>query len=209
MSSLTYLSLPRVLPAVLGLLWAASGLTAPAQEPPPFFAGADAQRTLEAREEPLNAFFSPGVSDLGRVVTATSELGVPQPSIRHNPDGTTAVTIRWDTNNGESIERRSAVLIVPASPAPEPTPMFLGACAGCVFLLFRRRARPSKLRPARVNLSAAVSSRGRALRPVAIASPGLALAPPGPREPRRHRLVSTHDAYIGRLFPRQPRLSKP
>ena len=180
MSSLTNLPLPSLRPAVLGLLVAVSGISAPAQEPQAPFP------SLESLPTPFS---------------------LPAPTFQHHSDGTTVVTIRWDTNDGESVARHSADLVLTARPIPEPTPVFLGACAGCVFLLYRRRAMPSKLRPARVNLS--VSATRRASRLASAKSQRSARAPRERRAPRQHRPASGPDAYTGRLFPGQPRLSRP
>ncbi len=209
MLSLTYLSLPPArLLTVLGLLWAASGMMAPAQGPSTLDRSGGSAR-VETGGERLQAFFVPGISDLGPAGYVSGDPGPALPTFRRRPDGTTAVTIHWDRNDGESVEQRSAVLILAPNPIPEPPSTLLGACAGCVFLLYRRRAEPSKLRPARVNLSAAFCATRRVIPPTAARSRRPVLAPREPRVPRRHRPGSSHAAYIGRLFPRQPRLSRP
>ena len=148
-----------------------------------------------------------GISALAQEPRAIAPFSPPAPTFQHQSDGTTVVTIRWDTNDGESVARHSADLILTGHPIPEPTPVFLGACAGCVFLLYRRRALPSKLRPARVNLS--VSATRRASRLASAESQRSARAPRERRAPRQHRPASGPDAYTGRLFPGQPRLSRP
>lgn len=208
MSSLTNLPLPSLRPAVLGLLVAVSGISAPAQEPQAPFPSLETlpTPTMEVREEPrASKFTGPGVADY--TSQAVAPFSLPAPTFQHHSDGTTVVTIRWDTNDGGSVARHSADLVLTARPIPEPTPVFLGACAGCVFLLYRRRAMPSKLRPARVNLS--VSATRRASRLASAESQRSARAPRERRAPRQHRPVSGPDAYTGRLFPRQPRLSRP
>lgn len=210
MSSLTHLPLPSLRPAVLGLLVAVSGISAPAQEPQAPFPSLESLPTpaMEVREGPLAAYFAgPGVADF--TSQAVAPFSLPAPTFQHHSDGTTVVTIRWDTNDGESVARHSADLVLTTSPIPEPTPVFLGACAGCVFLLYRRRAMPSKLRAARVNLSASVSATRRASRLASAESQRSARAPRERRAPRQHRPASGPDAYTGRLFPGQPRLSRP
>lgn len=210
MSSLTNLPPPSLRPAVLGLLVAVSGISAPAQEPQAPFPSLESlpTPTMEVREGLLAANFAgPGVVDF--TSQAVAPFSLPAPTFQHHSDGTTVVTIRWDTNDGESVARHSADLVLTASPIPEPTPVFLGACAGCVFLLYRRRAMPSKLRPARVNLSASVSATRRASRLASAESQRSARAPRERRAPRQHRPASGPDAYTGRLFPGHPRLSRP
>lgn len=138
------LSLPSLHRAVPGLLVAAIGLFVPAQEA----RGADSP---PANPGPMAAYFAgPGVADTNLAIGADDALA---PKILQLPDGTTIMTISWDTNNGDSIDRHSADLVLTAIPVPEPSYPFLGACAGCVVLLHRRRTKPSKLRPARVKLS--------------------------------------------------------
>ena len=137
LTKLPYLSLPALRRVVLGLLGAAIGLSAPAQE----------TRGGQPHEEDSLAYYAgPGVADM-------SSHSSTAPQIRHRADGATIMTLNWESIDGENVERRSADLILTSAPVPEPTYPFLGACAGCVVLLHRRRAKPSKLRPARVNLS--------------------------------------------------------
>lgn len=207
MPALTYLSLPRICPVLLGLLWVASGFSAPAQGP--HLEIDDASLSALRSDQPIDAYYTPGVSDTGRLSFANFSPGSNPSTARRSADGSTSVTIHFENNDGKKIEWRTAVLVLNDLPAPEPTPTFFGACAGCVFLLLRRRAEPSKLRHARVNLSAAVAARGRSLPPARAITSRPAQAPKERRVPRRHRPALGHDAYTARLFPRQPRLSRP
>jgi hypothetical protein len=155
LSSLTNLPLPPLRHAVLGLLVAMTCLSAPAQGPQaPIIA--EALPAMEATDRPLAAYFAGA-----HLADVTPSLTPPPPCFQKTPDGTTVVTIQWDTNDGESIERHSTDLFLATPVVPEPSPLFLGACAGCIVLLHRRRAQPSNLRPARAILSVSVSARPR------------------------------------------------
>ncbi len=210
MSFLTsLLPLPRLCPAVLGLPVAVIGFAAPAQESRTPFVAVERLPAAESWEEALPALVAgPDLPDLAPRAARLPFSGPPTPSFQPLADGTTLVTIHWDTSDGETTERRSAELVLPALPVPEPTPIFLGACAGCVFLLYRRRAEPSKLRSARVNFSVAVPAARRRTRRATVTPRRSALAPPAPPALRRDRPGSIHAAYLGRLFPRQPRLER-
>lgn len=193
LSSLTNLPLPPLRHAVLGLLVAVTGLSAPAQGPQaPIIA--EALPTMEAPDRPLAADFAGP-----RVTDASSSRTPPPPRFQKTPDGTTVVTIQWDTNDGESIERHTTDLYLAAPIVPEPSPLFLGACAGCIALLHRRRAQPSNLRPARAILSAPVSARIRPRLPRSRPAPATRIH--ASRAPRQrlalpgHRLTSRRAAH--------------
>ena len=160
LSSLTNLPLPPLRHALLGLLVAVTGLSAPAQGPQaPIIA--EALPSMEAPDRPLAAYFAgPHLTDV------TPSLAPPPPRFQKTPDGTTVVTIQWDTNDGESIARHSTDLFLAMPVVPEPSPFFLGACAGCIVLLHRRRAQPSNLRPARAILSASARLSRSRLTPI-------------------------------------------
>ena len=129
--SLTSLTLPPLRYTVLGLLLAVNGWATPTALPPE-----TAPPYSEVAEEPL----------------ATIQE---QPTTRYRQltDGTTILTITWDTVTGDTVEQHSANLVLSAPPVPEPAYPFLGACASCVVLLRRRRMHPGTLRSARVNLA--------------------------------------------------------
>lgn len=207
LSSLTDLSLPPLRSAVLGLLVAVTGLSAPAQGPQaPLLA--DAIPVMESTAHPLSAYFAgPGVADI--TSEAAAALRPPPPSFQKHPNGATVVTIQWDTNDGESIERHSTDLVLAAPAVPEPSPVFLGACAGCIVLLHRRRVQPSNYRHARVNLSASGAAEVRARRLAPSIESRSARAPQERMAPRRRRLVATRAActahpFPGRLHPSRP-----
>lgn len=141
---------------LLGILLGTVGLAAAPSRSEDSLLLAESEIALAASQAHPATPASPSVETPPETPAATFE---PQ------PDGTTAVHIEWDRLEGEETARHSATLVLAPAPAPEPTPAFLGACAGCVFLLIRRRAEPSKLRPARVSFSASVARQGSSARP--------------------------------------------
>lgn len=127
-------------------------------------------------------------------------LGPPSSTVHRSSDGTTTVTVVWHSKTETGMERRSTQLTIANS--PEPGPLFLGACAGCVFLLHRRRTSSSRLQPARAsNLNHLTSARIRRARQAATRADRRTLQQEIPNGLRPPPNRSSHGRY-GRLLHR-------
>ena len=160
-----------------------------------------------ASDARLDALFTaPSILELDLQASKPPYLGPPPARIERTEDGHAIVTLEWDSGSGLAMERRSATFVI--SGVPEPTPLFLGACAGCVFLLYRRRISPSRPQSARANSSdpAAADKRRaslRARRGVLEADAKLA-----PVERRPLRALPDRPALYPRLAPLRARFSQ-
>ena len=138
LSALTKLPLP--LPplhhALLGLLVAACGFSASARE----FQGDGVPFPCLT-----NTSAEAGGIDIQEAPDATP--------VRHLPDGNIVITLTWCGTDGDLVKQHAANLVLTSPPVPEPSYSFLGACAGCIVLLHRRRPGPGNPMPARTDLS--------------------------------------------------------
>ena len=139
LSALTKLPLP--LPPLLGLLVATIGFCASARE---------LRGDVTPLPENSGAFTCLVHPDRDGIVT---EEPLDTPRMRQLPNGTIIITLNWKDNEGESVDQHSADLVLTSMPVPEPSYPFLGACAGCVALLHRRRPTPGNFGPAPLSLS--------------------------------------------------------
>ena len=184
-SFLTSLPLPPLRYALLGLLLVTTGWSAQSGGPRKDLA--DSTRTKSPPAFPDPDQVSPDESP-----PATQEQ--PGPRIRKLADGTTLMTITWDTVVGDAVTQHSAELVFTTPPVPEPSYPFLSACAGCVVLLHRRRTQPGKLPPARVDLANLPLER--------LTSQCSAVAPRRRRPGPPHRLVARRMSGHAGLRPR-------
>ncbi|HAT20330.1 MAG TPA: hypothetical protein DCS85_09270 [Verrucomicrobiales bacterium] len=122
-----------------------------------------------------------------------TEEALDAPRIHQLPDGTIIITLNWSDTEGESVEQHSADLILTSMPVPEPSYPFLGACAGCVVLLHRRRPMSGNFRPARVSLSGLPLER--------ISSQCSARAPLSRQPVASHRLIARRSTGRASLRP--------
>ena len=179
LSALTKLPLP--LPPLLGLLVATIGFSASAREP-----------RGDVTPPPENSPSFPCLvhPDVDGIAT---EEALDAPRIHQLPDGTIIITLNWSDTEGESVEQHSADLILTSMPVPEPSYPFLGACAGCVVLLHRRRPMSGNFRPARVSLSGLPLER--------ISSQCSARAPRSRQPAGSHRLIARRSTGRASLRP--------
>ncbi|HJM65852.1 MAG: hypothetical protein QF405_06310 [Roseibacillus sp.] len=179
LSALTKLPLP--LPPLLGLLVATIVFSASARE-----------SLGDVTPLPEN---SPSITCLARPdmdgIATEETQHIPQ--MHQLPDGTIIITLNWNDNEGESVEPHSADLVLTSMPVPEPSYPFLGACAGCVVLLHRRRSMPGDFRPARISLSGLPLER--------ISSQCSARAPLSRQPVGSHRLIARRSTGRASLRP--------
>ena len=168
LSALTKLPLP--LPPLLGLLVAMIGFSASAREP---------RGDVTPLPENSRAFPCLVRPDMDGIAI---EEALDTPRMHQLPDGTIIITLNWNDTEGESVEPHSADLVLTSMPVPEPSYPFLGACAGCVVLLHRRRPTPGNFRPAPLSLSGLPLER--------ISSQCSARAPLARRLVDSHRLIA-------------------
>lgn len=179
LSALTKLPLP--LPPLLGLLVATIGFSASAREP------RGDVTPLPENSPSFPCLVHPDVDGIA------TEEALDAPRIHQLPDGTIIITLNWSDTEGESVEQHSADLILTSMPVPEPSYPFLGACAGCVVLLHRRRPMSGNFRPARVSLSGLPLER--------ISSQCSARAPLSRQPVASHRLIARRSTGRASLRP--------
>ncbi|MFP6884718.1 MAG: hypothetical protein VCA40_09800 [Roseibacillus sp.] len=179
LSALSKLPLP--LPPLLGLLVATIGFSASAREP------RGDVTPLPENSPSFPCLVHPDVDGIA------TEEALDAPRIHQLPDGTIIITLNWSDTEGESVEQHSADLILTSMPVPEPSYPFLGACAGCVVLLHRRRPMSGNFRPARVSLSGLPLER--------ISSQCSARAPLSRQPVASHRLIARRSTGRASLRP--------
>lgn len=179
LSALTKLPLP--LPPLLGLLVAMIGFSASAREP---------RGDVTPLPENSRAFPCLVRPDMDGIAI---EEALDTPRMRQLPDGTIIITLNWNDTEGESVEPHSADLVLTSMPVPEPSYPFLGACAGCVALLHRRRPTPGNFGPAPLSLSGLPLER--------ISSQCSARAPRSRQPAGSHRLIARRSTGRASLRP--------